>query len=897
MKKIFVLPFIAFLAGALALVSSQEINQVDASYDTKIVFEDRFDTNEIKEEWIQSGEVELCHKYSSMRLNPDAYNWESSVNLNRLLSGKYSVSIELSSSNNSGWFAIAFGNVGPGFSFTSMKGGVVFFNNNYSKVLDCPEDKLDSLGDYAISAFSDVLGSKRKVLLTVDDVDENRSSLQCEIFENNRSLGTMFESPYVFEYKLEGYMGFNSNLKNVEIYSVEVKDGSGQVTYSDNFSSSSVLYPSSGSVSSEWYSINFGENELKVGYISSLSLSDIGAGLTYINPISKIDDADIDVGYILESDIQYMPMDFDVESGFEIARSEDGNNYHFFGVRKQAIGYSLIHYDNTGSVIDKFDCANENDDLSVHLSIEIKQNGEVDFKCGELEFSIVIEEYAGFVGISNKNILKNREHGAGAYFNSFKLRKNNYLKRDASDVYINFNGTKRTYFEDIDEYAYDYFLSRQEWNIGARVSTSKWKRSDNGNGKLEFNGSAGNSYFGPKNMYKDFVVRFDVEVTSSVIPHGGTLGLQFGNSRPGLYYENTKSLGIGYYPDTTGTYRSVPSPLNVNYVPGASDVFYDEDGNITNIYEKTRKFTLMYIARNNVVSLYYLLEGEDKSNLNILRTAVITRDEESTDGYLAVFGANGISFTIDNLSIINLDLDAPVCEYKGNSDYQEVTRVDFTKQNDMGGLVSSNEEISPKGKIISDGGEIKTSKLVNDNILRLKVDDIGNILSIKEGTLDVRFINQNVNKRIEVVEGNVTQTYALSNDFAFKGSTIELEKLGKKLTIRMVGGNSSLSLFGEDEIVFDVALSTDSVLSIGALNGNVTLLSLVFINLNDSVTIANRDYDPAIDDYDPWPYRPTNDSSAKHGCAGGIESMAFTMCFIAASGILVAISYRRRIEK
>ena len=891
MKKYLLLPLAALSLFAVAIASKSSIQKVDAAYETKTNFADYFDTNEINQNWRKSGDVSLYHHYSSLRFNPEAYAWDSSVNLNSELTGSYKVNIELSSSNRGGWFAVAFGNTSAGTIFTSMKGGVVFFDDEYSKALDIPEDKLDSVGDYHLSAFSYTENVRRTVSLTVTTVG-SYSTLQCEIFEGGLSKGRLFDSPYVYDYKLDGYMGFNSNLKNVEIYSVEILNSSSQRIYYDDFTSSSILYPTSGSASSEWYSTKFNENELKIGFVSSLYLENINSGVTYINALTQIDNKDIDLAYVIETQVQYSAMDFDVESGFKIAMNEENGAYHFFGVRRLAIGYALIHYEGIGSQVDKLESMNENENLTVNMQLLIHQNGDVKFVCGELEFTVNIPKYEGYVGLFNTNVLNNLTSGSGAYFSYFKLDRNYYYKRDTGDKYMNFNGIKKTYYEDVDEYAYEYFISRQEWNVGYHVSSSKWKSSDRGNGKLEFNTSAGNSFFGPKAQYKDFVVKFDVEVNNVTIPYGGTLGLEFGLSRPGVLYDNAKSLGIGYYNNT-----SVPAPKNCNYTDGANDVFFDDNGDPVNIYDITRKFTLMYISRDNVVSLYYLLDGEDDSHLNKIRTSVTCKEGESFDGYLAIFGANGISFTVDNLSIINLDLDAPYTGYSGSSNYQEVTRLDFANTQELSGLTATNANIT-NGKVkINNDGELKTSKLVNDYILRLRVDDIENTMSVSQGNLNIKFVNQ-LDKYVEINDNNSVQRHDLSRLFDYRDAVIEIEKINTKLNIRILSGGSSLSLFDKSVISFEIVNPSDDYLVIKSLNGFVNLKTFTFVNLNKYATIANRDYDPETDNVEPWPYRPTgNESSSSKGCSGDISYTSLVIFGVSLIGLLIFVPVRRRIRK
>ena len=177
----------------------------------------------------------------------------------------------------------------------------------------------------------------------------------------------------------------------------------------------------------------------------------------------------------------------------------------------------------------------------------------------------------------------------------------------------------------------------------------------------------------------------------------------------------------------------------------------------------------MFVARNNTVSLHFLLDGEDESNLSKVRTSVVCRENESTDGHLSIYGGMGISFSIDNLSIINLDLDAPAQKYNGKSNYQEVTRLDFAKENDTTGLDLTNANVNKNTLKINEGGKVSTSKLVTDGILRLKLSNIGQELDIVQDQLQIKLINGE-NPYFTITDNSLTQKYELGSGYKFAGS-------------------------------------------------------------------------------------------------------------------------------
>ena len=886
-KLLAIIPVASLLASLAVSLNDNSVKNVKAAYDSRIAFTDSFDEDEINQNWEVEGQTYFEQHYPSMRLHPSSYDWEAVLSLNREFTGDYKVIMELATHYTGGWFAIAFGSNNPGSNFVKQTGGFVFYDLELSQVLDTIEGTLKPRSElYNLSAFGNEIDKKRTVEITVHKVDEDHSSIQCEVFENDTSLGKILESPMTLNASLDGYIGFNSLTKNVEIYNFEVVDGHGTRLYYDDFSTSSVMYPSSGTELAEWHTNKFLESELKVGYVSSLYLKNVDSGLTYINPLSEISNKNINIAYKLEAEIQYSPMDLDVETGFEILKPNFVTPGYFFGLRKAGQGYYLVAYN--GNVEQSLVCQTEDLNMTTKMILTIYQNKTINFKCGDLELNINVDTYEGYVGLYTRNRLGNRPLGSGGYINKFTLTKENYYKRDNGDLYNNFNGVKETYFEATGEYAYDYYISKSEWNVGMNVAPSKWIPDVN-NGKLEFSSATSSSFFGPKKVFRDFVIKFDVEINSNPVPDGGRIGLQVGNSRPGLYYENTKSIGIGHF-YSQGEYITVPTLTNMEYAPGAPETF----GEHVNLFENNGKLTLMYVVRDNTVTMYFVSEGEDESNFSRVRTTAMTRPSDSTDGYLAIYGI-GLSFAIDNLSIINLDIDTPACEYNGESDYQEVTRLDFTDNESINGLEVNDATYSNKKYRINNDGEIRTSKLVNDFLFRSKIKDIENTLLVNQDTLNVKFINRHNNKAVEVNDGTSTQTHDLGNNFDFRNSLLEVEKIGTLLNVRIIGGDKPQSLFEGSVFSFNITATNPSKLILKSINGFVDISSFTFINFNRYATIAPRDYNEETDNFDPWTPRPPIDgNSSKKGCAGTASMSSLFISAFALVAIIGVVVIRRR---
>ena len=305
----------------------------------------------------------------------------------------------------------------------------------------------------------------------------------------------------------------------------------------------------------------------------------------------------------------------------------------------------------------------------------------------------------------------------------------------------------------------------------------------------------------------------------------------------------------------------------------------------------------MYICRNNVVSLYVLIQGKEESTLSKLRTSVVCRENENTDGYVAIFGVNNISFSVDNVSFINLDIEAPATTYSGTTDYQEVTRYDFSKSGEMNGLSTNNATYQNNKYRLNENGEIKTTKLVNDYVLRLKIKDIENTLLISQDNLNVKFVNKR-DKYIEIDDGASVIKKELPQNYQFINSYLEVEKIGTTLNVRFVSGDTPFSKFEDSVISFSIAGTNNSLLTIKSLNGFADIYSYTFVNLNKYVTMSSRNYDRDIDDITPWyPKPPKDEGSSKNGCSG---SASCSSIIIAGSALLIlcaVIFVRRRMTK
>ena len=127
--------------------------------------------------------------------------------------------------------------------------------------------------------------------------------------------------------------------------------------------------------------------ELKVGYINYLLLGHVNDGIVYHDPLEKTNNPDLDVVYHLVAEVDYSAMDLDVESGIEIGKANKDSHGYFFGIRRMAIGYSLVMYQYDSSEEYTLQTYDESS-LRMNLELSIHNNGNIDFN----EFKKYVKE-------------------------------------------------------------------------------------------------------------------------------------------------------------------------------------------------------------------------------------------------------------------------------------------------------------------------------------------------------------------------------------------------------------------------------------------------------------------------------------------------------------------------
>ena len=231
------------------------------------------------------------------------------------------------------------------------------------------------------------------------------------------------------------------------------------------------------------------------------------------------------------------------------------------------------------------------------------------------------------------------------------------------------------------------------------VGGSEENPTPNGNGafirdgKLEFHNASDGTYFGPKKQYSNFDLTFDVtDIVYDTIYNDDDepiqsastwLGIAMGRRELDSQYHggdgggahtifidnNPWGGGAGAIAGRAYMMRAGSGPVN-------EDITYNYKNAWSKESQERGALTIRLRAVNGIAEVYFRYADEPLSKLDI---PVMTWTNVQTNGYLALCCTAGASFKIDNFSIVNLDQSANVPEVVTETGI-EVNTSDVTKQ-------------------------------------------------------------------------------------------------------------------------------------------------------------------------------------------------------------------------
>lgn len=879
-KKFIIIPTclsLVTLLGVGLAIQNDSFFETKAASNSAISFSDDFDSNEgLNPIWENNGAALTTDGYS-LRIHPEKYIWGDCLALNKFYLDK-NTKIEFTARclNGTGaWLAMGLGSYNPSYHFYDCQYGFAFCQGVTMTLKNDGSALANHSAFFEFSPFGEEkINIYHKVVLELNKFG-NDYYCNYSVYKASDStlIGTSSNIPLG---NVDGYIVFSDSLCDAEVSSLTISQG-GEVVYSDDFSTSTVSYPDGGVNDPTWTSVGFTKTDVSLGRFGKLDLTKANTGVRYGEKLSNVSDGMIDESYSIDVKLHYSEMALNAVTGFML--TDDSSESNYFALRKEVLGYTLLHMRNS-SVIKEQMVMHEDADGFADLTLVIHTSGLIELTNGVESISNKINFTNGYLGLYSL-FTPGSESDKGGCIDDIVINKSTYIKSDAPDVSNNFNGTKTTMFDDRE--MHEFYINLKEWNLGTNVKVTPYTTKTKNNGYLMFTSASEDSAFSPRVKYTDYIARFDVEVTSKSFANGASLGLQFGKYKFNDLYANVPSLGILY-----NTGPTLVAHTNSRLDPAYSEEMLDAN-NIPTNYFTGEVLNFLFVVKDNMAEMHFKRAADPDSELYKVRAVAKVA---STYGYPAVYGCNGISFTMDNFSITNLDYELTTSNYLG-SDYQETARNDFATDTSVKGFTLSNADVSGNALRILSGGSVASLKPLKDNIVRFKVRSIAKKMTIKQGAVEFSINNSGATTSYDVIDGSNSYHEELDN-FSLLNSIFELRFTSGQLEVRYVSGSSPLYNINSNVNVYVVNTSSDNIV-ITSSDGTSQINTLSLFNLDSHVTILPRDYNPDTDYYDPWPERPAIQDKKK-GCGGSIVASSLIVA-ISASAVAVFLLIRRKERK
>ncbi|MBO5737693.1 MAG: hypothetical protein J6S04_07765 [Clostridia bacterium] len=805
----------------------------DAAVKEQPVYSDNFNAQSLSENWTATN-ANIAADYSSLRVQPTEYAWPGHILCQGYkLDGdcRLVMRVQELPVPNASWFALSFGVPSTVSIFEKASGAVIFTGNS------------TLLFKEGVNQEKDMAYSPRLVEVATVELDfAKRTDGEYDITYTVKDGDTVIGSTLIEKFPVQdGYFGFNTYGTHFDVLSFDVFEGEEKV-YSDDFTTSKMSYDDNAIKGAEWVALSpYKAVSAAIAPVGQLDVSKIGARAIYKDPF-EVKSTEVSTLYELSAQFDFSAAQDGVATGFEVGKTTADADGVFVGVCRNGEGYKMV-LSVGGKEEEVFlPGAPANGVWDITLAAQYDNSIEIianDFRTSfELEMSL-----EGYFGLTTSDTYATA--GVGALVDDFSYQRYIYNDSGAADMAINFEGTRE--FEDEEGKYYQYYLSTKDWYAGSNVRVPNYGFIDNG--YLLFGNASVDSSFGPKVKYGDCIVRFDVTfvggdyyydnpdtyfdpVTGIGACNGECFGLQFGSKSYQNIYANTQSLGIATYSG-----KSVYYTTNCVRTSGDDRVYRANmphtEENEYDLFRKSATYNFMYIIQNGTVSMHFKEASEDESVLGIVREYVTGVE---TNGYLAVYGANGVDFRLDNFSVTSLDRGYTSSEYKGGQNI-ETLRADLSKGDDLSAFETS-------------GNSMATNGVVGSHIARLTLGQV-NGFTYKHGDLTITFENNGA----VITDGTTRKNVTFDKPLLLSGATVEISRIGDKVSVGFANAGAPLSAIDsntEVESGFKLAGRDKIILS---ANGAVTLTKVAIFNLDSNVSMEARNFDAALDIMQPWVVR------------------------------------------
>lgn len=468
------------------------------------------------------------------------------------------------------------------------------------------------------------------------------------------SGGSAFDVKYAFEnVVLEegGCVALRGVNFAFDMLNFAVKNEAGEIMFSDDFSENSLAYFGESGSEKEWRanSAELSEKHVRAGGTGKLKLSgdSSATNLHVIENNGKTTDK-AEISFLLTKSEWKGAARFAIDFGS--AEKTPAEKIQLVAERAEdAAGaeaeYSFSYFEN-GEKKRSFGKA-------YFTESEFSQGVPVKILCGG-DYSLTAEVFGRSLTVKNVDYdgcfsLVTQANGGeiAVFVDEIALNTYEEISYVQSDVSNDFCGVKTDETGVVLPY-----INRQKYFLGNGVTLE--------NGYLSFYESNAYSNFGVIGKYSEFAVAFDAEVNSTGV-NGQKFGLSFAKSSPAIYYENCNSIAF-FYNGFGESAKSGVKGYGCRLENGETQINELEDHFFPTVKTENgqtkksiQKYNFLFVAQNNAVEVYYKKAEEPQEKLSVLRAKFTG---VNTDGYVTLFGSDGVGFDVTNFRMIDLSVMA-----------------------------------------------------------------------------------------------------------------------------------------------------------------------------------------------------------------------------------------------
>ena len=873
-KKIrsIVLGVTAFACVAATSIGAANLRTAEAAVTEQTVYVDDFNTVALSDVWTAS-DASVVSDYSSLRIQPVEYSWPAHILCQAYkLDGDCRLELKTQRlpSDGEAWFGLSFGAPNALTSIFEKASGALIFTSGATQLF---QDGADTQKMFAYSPF---LIDVATIVLEFTKLDNGAYDVVYTVKDGDVVVGTTTIEDFEVQ---DGYFGFNSYGVDFDVLSFDVYENNEKV-YADDFSTSKMSYNNNVVKNAEWVALSpFDMETASIAPVGQLDVSNVGASVTYKEAFKKKSE-EVSSLYEMSAAFDFSNATVGTATGFELAKSSVDANGVFVGITRGFTGYELVLSD--GEATDKKALESNPADGIFEMSVAARyDNALIVTVNGQTEI-FTVSATEGYWGITSSE--KYATSGKGALVDDFSFQRSSYTENSVADMGMNFEGTRE--FEDEEGNYYSYYIAVKDWYLGSNVRLANYDFAESG--YALFGNASTDSSFGPKTKFNDCIVRFNVTMVGSDYyydnpeeyfntPTGAgacdaeCFGLQFGSNSYKNLYTNVQSLGIATYNGksiyyTTNCTRTINVANEMVYKPNSEHT----PANEYDLFKKSATYNFMYIIKDGTVTMHFKEANEPESVLGIVRERVTG---VKTNGYVSVYGANGVDFRLDNFTVTNLERTLTSSEYKGGEDLQTL-RVDVSKGDSLSAFNQTKSTLTTKG-------------VVGSHLARVTLGDVQG-LTYSQGDLNIAFTQNGAT----ISDGIKTEVLAFDMPLVYNGATVEIYRIGDEVTLAFANADAPLSFLDENVYTVTGLQYADRASVKLATEGNIAVSKIALFNLDSKTTIETRDFNAETDSIEPWPVRAnvqgkdvTAEESEDEGC-GSVIGVPVVLCLLPAAWIL-----------